>query len=384
MENKAKKSTLALIFAINLFYFLTLGSQSMIPLYLEKIQASSLYIGIFMTFHSVALLFYVALLNKQAGKIHKRVALLSSNGLALLSSIGMFLNPANLTLLIVFKLLTSLAFLFSFTMHLAMVYDIVEPERRAAWAAIIGLSGILSNPFGAYISEWVYTNYGGEYLLIVPAFFHLLNLLIINIIPIMDLRHESKHVAFKEIFSNQQVLLLSFGAIVLGALLGILKTFIPQHTKNILGEANISLYLTAFGFISVIIRLSLFKIFDVLSKNLLIIVALAGGTIAAALVFWSLNYWMLFVAGLFYGICHSILFPTLSSSMVNIAGPGERDAYNNVFLGIHTFGVMFFTSIGGWIADVFNLHILLAGTTMLGLGAILIFAFNRRILGDCQ
>lgn len=377
-----KKQTLTLIFAINLFYFLTLGSQSMLPLYLEGIGASGLYIGVFMTFHSVALIFYVLFMNHRAGKIHKRKALLWSNALALLSSIGMFLQPANLILLIILKLMTSFAFLFSFTMHLAMVYDNVEPERRAAWAAIIGLSGILSNPLGAYISEWVFNSYGGEYLLIVPAVFHLLNIIIISIMPIKDLRHQSKHVPFKIIFSNKQVWLLSYGAIVLGALLGILKTFIPQHTKDVLGEANISLYLTAFGFISVIIRLSLFKIFDVLSKNILIKIAMAGGTIAAALVFWSLDYWMLFVAGLFYGICHSILFPVLSSSMVNLAGAGERDSYNNLFLGINTFGLLFFTSIGGWVADFFGLDILLIATIGLGVSGILVFTFNRHILGD--
>jgi MFS family permease len=66
--------------------------------------------------------------------------------------------------------------------------------------------------------------------------------------------------------------------------------------------------------------------------------------------------WQLFLIGFFYGIGHTIVFPTLSASFVDLANDRNTTSYNNVFLAFHLLGTLVVSSALGFVGDILGIN----------------------------
>lgn len=369
-----------LVFLLNFFSIITFHIFGIIPPYLSELGASKSYIGLFMNTNALMLVFYVLLFGHLANRIKKKRFLTGGFFILFISMAGMYLFHSNLVILVFLKILSGISFAFSFTMTFSIAHELVPDDKRTGFIAIFGISGLAATPVGALISEGVSKNFGPPYLFVVAAGVALIAIIISRIIYDPSERRlgdtPARKVPLKEFFSNRAFWHLLALAFLFGGTYAAFSTYIPNFSKEKLGEANISNFFIAFSTTAVLIRLLFFKLFDKVSRKRLFLIAFISGLCGMVFIQFLSAKWMLLFIGFFYGVCHSILFPTLSAEFVQKAPADAKAPATNMFLAVKLFGALSISIFLGFLGDIFGSSIIFMAMT-LGILAALAIILTR-------
>jgi len=341
---------LALLFIENLLSFSSRSSINLFPTHLARLGASQAYIGFFMNIPSIMLIVFVFLFTKRADRADKRVLLALGFAIQVAGFILMALFPGNLVSLIFIQIVASAAYAIGFTTLPNLVFEILPREKRASGIALFGISGVLSNPLGAFIGEQIIAHSDAAYLPCAGAAFSLAALLVTPLILKKDQGgHEIVH--FRPLLRRHTVSALILPAVALGGAWSTLATFIPNFSASRLGVANLSLYFTTHAIVAILLRLFFSRQFDTASKRHLLAFAFASVSMAMVNVFFLGAMWQLALTGLLYGTGHSILYPVLSMLFVNSGSNRENYTLNNLFTAFYTCGSVFVPTLLGFLGD---------------------------------
>ncbi|OHD08452.1 MAG: hypothetical protein A2086_00745 [Spirochaetes bacterium GWD1_27_9] len=327
----------------------------MLPPYLSSIGATKGYIGFFMNINSLVLVFFVVIFGRFTSRIDQKKALFIGYLLFFISIISMFYFFDNLIMLLILRFVAAISFSFGYTMHSNIIFDIIPKEKRASSFALFGISGVMSNPVGSFIGELIIKRYHSKYLFILSAIFSA-----ITIILVLFIKHKQKFQEFKEylsffdIIKRRQLLYLIVMALIFGGTFGIFASFIPNFSKERLGVANLSMFFIPFSIIIIFVRIFFSNLLDKHKKENIIFFSLFCMLAPmVGILFLSSKYQLLLMGG-FYGISHGLLFPTLSTAFVNSGKESEKIILNNTFITVNTFGIVFFSTILGFVGDIFT------------------------------
>ncbi len=355
-QNKILTNAFFHLFLINYCFFTSLACFQILPIHLKDIGATNLYIGIFMNLNALELIFIVFFMKKIFNNFSEKSLLIFGFTCSLFSTGLMFLFSNNLITLMILNIFSGFSFVFGFTLLFSRLYDIIPIEKRIGGAAIFGISGIISNPTGAFLGEFFYKNFEAKYIFILSSIFSLIALLLILFLNDKVKEKINTNVNIIKLIHNNNLLILIFFSLILGGAYGIFSSFIPEYTKQKIGITNITIFFTSFAVIASCTRIFLFRFLDRISSKLLIITALISMFISMTGLLFLKYIWELFIIGFLYGISHSILFPTLSTLFVNKAKfEKEKIVFNNIFLMFYNSGLIFFSSILGLASDIFSL-----------------------------
>ncbi len=172
---------------------------------------------------------------------------------------------------------------------------------------------------------------------------------------------------------------------VMGGSWAVLTTFLANQTRSRLGIVNISLFFVSFSTVAVFIRLFLSSWIEKLSASFLAAACFSLISLAFLLTFGLRDAGLLIPIGIIYGIGHSVLFPLLSSLIVNAGTDDERLGLNNLSSATMTLGVIMTAVTMGAVADLFGLPsiflvmaVLTATTIPLGYAGLRIRALKTR------
>lgn len=352
MTIKNYKITFAGIFILNFLFFLSHTTINMLPPYLKELGASNGYIGLYMNMTSLGLMLYVIVFGKRAALILRKPALIASHLLFAMSMGFSFVFHENLAVLFVLRIISSISYFFGYTINFNVIYDILPYEKRVRGVAFFGVSGILSNPLGAYIGEWIIKSNSGYYLFSAAMFAAVIAVLWICLIPVPENIHRNSLTDdFISIIKRKELRLNLFISIVFGGAFGLLVSFLPNFTMLKLDKANLSYFFTTFAVIAVLFRIFLYKILEVISFKNLMIFSLSSILISFInLIYLRFDY-QLILTGILYGMGHSILFPVLSTHFVNSGQEHEKVTLTNTFVAVNVAGTVLFSYLFGAISD---------------------------------
>ena len=348
-----------MLFFLNFLFFMGVNSMNILPAYLSEIGAGS---GIIAFFTSTPILILVLLVLYQIiylRSYHKMKLLRIGFVLSIIAMSGMRLFYNNITILYVFYFLTGVTYAVGFTNLFNMMYNVVSPENHRSSAAIFGISGLMTVGIASFISQWLFIHISNTSIFILPAAFHLLALIISFFIQIEDDTLFDKNVFSLEHFKSlKEIPLLIFQGLIFGGAFGIFKSFLPLITQDRLAHTDITRFYSIFTFFGICYRLIFAKWMDHVSKKTL----LGFGFLMAGLSVLLLNFvshlYQLYIIGAFYGLAHSLLFPTFSAEFVRLGGPNNGEIYNNIFIAIFTLGITTFSSSLGYMGDIFGLQVI--------------------------
>ncbi|MCK4798470.1 MAG: MFS transporter [Spirochaetes bacterium] len=385
MQNRLNKDplfspTFFHLFFTNLFFFLSLACLYILPDHLNKLGASKTYIGFFMNIQSLELVIFVVFFGRFSNKIDRKLFIIIGFVLFFVSMFFMFLFCDNLILLLVFRSISSVAFAFGFTLIFSLVYDVIPPNKRRGGAAIFGISGVVSSPIGAFLGERILKHFDVQYLFVLASIFSLISIILALFIKERVSVHKGKDsITIWEIVRKKELAPLIFIALIHGGAFSTFASFIPSFSKERLGVANLSRFFIAFSVIAISTRLFFFKLIEKISKKILIIFSLSFMAIAMLIILTLRSKWELFLVGFAYGIGHSIIFPTLSSSFINIAKEEEKIIFNNVFLTFYTLGLVALSTGLGFVGDIFKTSSIFFTMCLIILIGIGVSIFNKHI-----
>jgi MFS family permease len=371
-----------IIFFANFCFFTSSACLLILPVHLQMLNASNLYIGLFMNVQALELIVIVFVYHLLI-KYKRKQLLITGFILSIVSMIILSCFYKNLILLMILKTVSSVSYAFAYTLLFSMIYDILPPAKRKGGAAIYGIGGILSNPVGSLIGDYFYKTGNMNMIFIISAFFSLAALLFVLNINEKKECYNEEECKFNlfDIARDYRIFLLIIMSFIFGGVFGVYSSFLPAFGKIRISNPNISYFYMSFTIGAVALRFLMFKIFDRISSKLLIIFSFFMMFISLCLIIFINSAWQLILIGLLYGTGHTILFPTLSASFVNLSDEKNKLIYNNIFIGFHLLGTLLISGALGIVGDFFGLTsvYIIMGFIVLIFIICLFFLYNRLV-----
>ncbi|MBN2435743.1 MAG: MFS transporter [Spirochaetes bacterium] len=380
---KIKKTDICffLLFLENYFFFSSNAAINLLPPYLEKLGASHAFTGFFMNINSLTLVVAVVLFSHFIPRLDRKRTLNTVFFISMAANLLMFMFHSNFHVLAMLRFAASFAYLFGFTMHANMAFELIPRNRRAGGMALFGLSGVFSNPTGAVLGEVIINNYSYHGLFVLAFCFSTGAFFMSMFLKdgVSSATERSSRNFFSVLMRKGSRSLYLYG-FLLGGAFSTFATFLPGHSKTSLGFANLSYFFVSHGVVSIVMRIFFNKWMDRLRPSLLVSAGLLSASIA---MFVSLNLVtckQLIFSGLLYGLGHSILYPLLGTLIIHTGSDGLKDTLNNAYIASYTLGCVGITTLLGLLADLSDLkYVFLAKGIVLFVNSLTALWFLRKI-----
>ncbi|HPO50674.1 MAG TPA: MFS transporter [Spirochaetota bacterium] len=351
-KEKGDANLFILIFILNFVCFSSSAALGVIPTFLSSLGAGKTYVGFFMNLSSLEIVFFTIIFGKYLHFLKKKESLFISSIISIFSLFLSFLFSKNLVILMFLRFLSVVPFVFAFSMHTSVIFDIVKKEKRLTALAIFGTSGILSNPAGSFLSEVFSKNFGGSSLFILAMIFVIIYIFLLLFFkePRSEF-HKTHSKSFFHILIRKEILTIIIFASVFGGAFSVYASFIPNFSKERLGTTLLSAYFIPFAATTLFIRFFLSGLLDKIKRAVLIFISYFAIFISSVLILFLDSTFMLVLVGIFYGIGHSVLYPTVGTMFVDSGKPEEKEILNNSFVAAHTFGAVFIAALLGIVGD---------------------------------
>ncbi|HOV12983.1 MAG TPA: MFS transporter, partial [Spirochaetota bacterium] len=318
---------------LNFTFFSSSASLGLIPPYLSSLGATKTYIGFFMNLASLEIVLFVLIFGKYLHYIKRKDAFIFGTIVSIITFLGMYFFYKDLKILMLLRIFNAIPFVFCFSMHVSIIFDIVHKEKRLSSLAIFGISGILSNPVGSFLSEKFSFHFGPQSLFLLSLFFiAVYAILLIFLKDPGSEFHKKEGKSFFEIIKRKEIINIILFAIVFGGAFSVYASFIPNLSKEKLKVALLSAYFIPFAITTLMMRLFLSRFLDRVNQGLLILISYFFIFVSSLLILFLNSITILIIVGICYGVGHSILYPTVGTMFVNSGKPEEKEILNNSFV----------------------------------------------------
>ncbi len=345
-----------LLFIENYLFFCSHTSLNLLPPYLTSLGASKAFVGFFMNVNPLELVLFVVFFGRFMNNLPKKQALFTGFLLHFLSMILMFVFSQNLTVLLILRFIAAVSFVFGFTMHANLAFEIIPRAKRAGGIAIFGISGVLSNPTGSILGETILRLAHPQYLFLLGALFSLFVMTAVLFLKDPHHAHRKKEKkTFLDMLTRKNLYSWMFIAVIFGGIFSVFSTFIPNFSLERLGFANLSIYFTSLTIVAILSRTLFSNLLDSVPKRKLIAAALLFMLTSIGIILFL--HWpiQLAIVGLIYGMGHSVMYPTLSTTFLGSGNEDEQAVLNNTFTAFYTFGNVSLTTFLGFVGDFFGM-----------------------------
>jgi MFS family permease len=340
----------------NFFFFASLNSFVLLPLYIQQRGGTAAEIGIIMGMYSASAIFCQPLVGTWVDRIGRRPFMLLGVSLAALSSVA-FAASAYTWHFVLLRLLQGVAFSAFFVANYTLIVALASPEHRGYVLGIFGVSGLLSTALAPLAGEWVIRWFGYRAFFLEAA-----ALAAVALVMALGIRGPETATAppgprahgilpeLGDIFRLHMALALFFGA---GT--GTIFTFLPTFAER-LGVTNLSLFYTGYAGSAMLVRAVGGHLIDTLGRRAVIVPSmLVQATASAILTALALLVDrpaavpllpFLLLAGVLAGGAHGFLFPALSALVMDLTHESRRGQavgiYSSTILSGSALGSMTF------------------------------------------
>jgi len=361
------------LFVLNFLFGCALNATSLLPPYLVSLGASQTFVGVFNTSGIVLILIVVVFFGRPLVRLPRVTTLRFGFGCLVVASLLSWVFATQLGLLLVFKLLGSVAWVFGSTLMLSVLFDLTPPEKRAGSLAVFSIAGMLTNPVSSLAGEAVTRSFGGAGLFLLAAGFAAATLAwSFTIRDPQTKPADEEPRSFREVVRRRDMRPLFVLAFAFGIYYSALSSFLPHHTQLTLGEANLSAFLIPFSIVSVILRLVLGGQFDTKPPRRFLYLSFLAIVVAQGFLLLPASWVWVVAAGTFYGLGHSILYPLLNTLFVQAGGEDQKAVYSNAYLVANLLGAVATTPLLGALGDLAGFSAVVAVLAAVALGCFLL------------
>jgi predicted MFS family arabinose efflux permease len=363
-------SAFFLLFVENFLCNCAFNASSLLPPYLVSLGAEQTFVGFYNTLGTLLIVVVVVFFGRPLVRLPRVRVLRWGFFLLVATSALSWVFSGSLVLLAVFKLVGSLAQVFSSTLMVSLLFDLGPPEKRAGSLAMFSVAGMFTNPVASLAGEAVLRSMSGPGLFLLGGGFAVLSWLWSLFLREPPSRPpvEEPH-SFKEVLSRRDLRPLFALAFSFGIYYSALTSFLPRHTQITLGEANLSAFLIPFSLVSVGIRLVLGKQLDQRPPRRFLYLSFLAIFAAQILLLLPPAWPWLILSGFFYGVGHSILYPLMNALFVGAGGEDQKASYSNAYLVANQLGAVLMTPLLGALGDLGGFFSIIVVLALVALGS---------------
>jgi MFS family permease len=256
------------------------------------------------------------------------------------------------------------------------VTDIIPESRRGEGMGWYGLAMTLGMAIGPIAGIWLIESLSFHWLFIICTGLVVAALLIGSSIKLpMIERQENKSLSFYE----KSVLPIAVVAFFLSITYGGVMAFLPLFAASI--EVNVGTFFLVYAVTLTIIRPVAGKISDKYGEKVIIVPALAIGSIALVVLTMTTSLVGFVLSAVLYGIGFGSAQPALQAATIKLAPPEKRGVANATFFTAFDLGIGLGAIILGFISQFMGYQMLFAVCAVVGLISFILFiVFVKQML----
>lgn len=337
------------------FLFMSVSLFFLLPVVLEKFGPTQGRIGLVMGVHSVVAIavrpFFGPLIDTRGGR---RIALLGLFLMVLSVPFFHFVDDAGF-LAFLLRALTGLGWGISMTATIAMCSDLAPVDRLAKSMGVIGVAGLVANALGPLLAEELIRRGGPDALYNVSLLF-----LVASAGCVFAARELPRPAGAPDGVAGLKALKLvpwAMAAVIAsvpifhGAIRGAMIYFIAVFGHSI-GISRIGPFFVVFSAAAILTRFRMSDLSDRFGRKTVILPAaliIVGNLFVIAQV-KSLP--LLLVTGFVGGLGQGLIFPALSTYIIDFLGPGNKGLAISLYSSLFDVGMGLGSPLFGWISDV--------------------------------
>jgi len=240
------------------------------------------------------------------------------------------------------------------TALLAICSDLAPSDRMAHALGIIGVAGIVSQAIGPTLAEEVLRRhsfnavFNVSLIMLVAA---LLCMVAIKQAPPLKARTKVEREAGVTAYPSLILIIIAAMPITHGAVRGTVLNFIALFGASA-GFGRVGPFFIAFSAAAIITRLGLGDISDRYGRKRVIFPA---AMLIGLNLFWIAgvhSYWTFVVSGFVAGLGQGLIFPALSTYVIDFLGRENKGLALGLYLSLFDVGMGLGSPLFGWVSDV--------------------------------
>ncbi len=338
------------------FLFMSITLFFIFPLFFEQFNAPKSRIGLIMGVHSLLAIFVRPIIGRLVDlKGRRKISLIGIVFLILVLPAFHLIKDAGY-LPVLLRALTGVGWGVSMTATITICSDLAPVERLAHSMGIIGVAGLLSSALGPALGEEVVTLFGFGALFNTSFAFLILAFLCIfltkEVVRANNIHQLARPKSLKNI-SIIVILAVSSLPVIHGAVRGAVVYFIALFTKSIHLE-RVGPFFIAFSAAAILTRLWIGDLSDRYGRKRVIFPAVCIIALNLFLISQVSHFWMLVLTGFIGGFGQGLIFPALSTYMIDILGKDNKGLAISLYLTFFDVGMGFGYYFFGWISDLYG------------------------------
>jgi MFS family permease len=353
------------------FLFMSVSLFFLLPLFLQQFSPSKSQIGLIMGIHSVMAIGVRPIFGRLIDEKGRRLVSLAGI-LLLLFTVPLFhlVRDAGAFPLLL-RALTGLGWGISMTATITMCSDLAPVERLAHSMGIVGVAGLVASALGPLLAEEVVRRFGFSWLFHLSFIFLLASFACILITretaPSPSKKNGSQEAMLKlEGLKPLIIFLMASLPLVHGAIRGAMVNFVALFSRSI-GLEHVGPFFVTFSLAAILTRFWGGGLSDRYGRKKVIFPAALVIGLNVLFLSQVRNFWMLILAGFIGGFGQGLIFPALSTYVIDTLGRENKGFALSLYLSLFDAGMGLGSPFFGWLSDLFGYRAMyfLAGLTIL-------------------
>jgi len=353
------------------FLFLSVSLFFLFPLFLQQFKPSQSRIGLIMGIHSVMAIAVRPIFGRLIDeKGRRRVSL--AGLLLLVFTMPMFHLVRDAGLLPLFlRALTGFGWGVSMTATITICSDLAPVERLAHSMGIVGVAGLVASALGPLMAEEVVRQFGFAGLFNLSLIFLLASLGCIlatkeTIRASNDKSEGSEAFLNLKTFAPLIIFLMASLPVVHGAIRGAMVNFVALFSRSI-GISHVGPFFVTFSLAAILTRFWGGGLSDRYGRKRVIFPAALVIGLNVLFLSQVRSFGLLVLAGFIGGFGQGLIFPALSTYVIDILGRENKGFALSLYLSLFDAGMGLGSPFFGWVSDLFGYRLMyiIAGLTIL-------------------
>jgi len=338
------------------FLFMSVSVFFIFPLFLKQFSASESRVGLIMGVFSLMAIFIRPFFGRLIDvRGRKQVSLLGIGLMFLVLPLFHFISDAGLYPVIL-RAVMGLGWGISMTATITICSDLAPVEKLAHSMGIVGVAGLISSALGPVIAEEIVDRFGFQGLFLASSAF-----LAVAFVCVLATREatrpffpeEKSRVHVFKSFSLFTLLLIGSLPVFHGAVRSAVVYFIALFGRSI-SINRIGPFFVTFSAAAILTRLWIGDISDRYGRKQVIFPSAIIISLNCVLISRVDSSWMFLLAGFIGGFGQGLIFPALSTYIIDILGRENKGFALSLYLSLFDVGMGLGSPFFGWISDLFG------------------------------
>jgi MFS family permease len=349
------------------FLFMSVTLFFIFPLFFEQFHASKTQIGLIMGIHSLTAIFIRPVFGRIIDiKGRKKISLFGIGFLIAVLPLFHLIGDAGV-LPLALRALGGIGWGISMTAAMTICSDLAPVSRLAQSMGIIGVAGLLSVALGPLLAEEIVRQFGFAGLYNTSLLFLLISFACLALTKEVIKPNHKRQLRKPDLLNNvalYSVFLIFLLPVFHGAIRGAVVFFIALFGKSIPLD-RVGPFFVAFSLSAILTRLILGDLSDRYGRKQILFPSVC--IISLNLIFLSQvqSSGMFVLAGFIGGFGQGMIFPALSTYVIDILGQENKGFAISLYLTFFDVGMGLGSPLFGWISDLYGYRsmYLIAGLT---------------------